>query len=80
MYKIRLAPIKSAGSGFGQPLAAQRQPTRDGWHQMIKKKNSKWLPLAAASILGQASRSLFENREPTAEKPFLPIFSIIFVK
>ena len=25
-------------------------------------------------------RSLSENREPTVEKPFWPIFSIIFVK
>ena len=26
------------------------------------------------------SRSLSENREPTAEKPFWPIFPLIFVK
>jgi len=30
--------------------------------------------------LGQPPRSLSENREPTAEKPFWSIFSLILVK
>ncbi|MCP4288133.1 MAG: hypothetical protein GY792_27480 [Gammaproteobacteria bacterium] len=47
---------------------------------MIEKSESNQLSLATAPILGQAPRSLSENRAPTAEKLFWPIFPLIFVE